>query len=327
MLEAVAEHALGTLELVVIVLAIEEVVADLPSIVAFHRPLVRHAGVITALRILLQIGHERQGRVVGDVPGHRWRDGIALLLDRVELGIRTAGQPHHAIGGPPLVVQRAGQIERRAALTVVADAEPQLTMRLELRLLAGQRHQATGGGAPVEYGGRSLDDFDALQEIRIDHHRAVTVGIAHDLEAIEIGIAQAAVGEPSHDQVVVAVGGADLVGIDARRILRGFPEGAGVTLIHLVAVDTRDGLGGFDNRRLCLGGGLARDRHGGQIDGIGFSALGLRPARHGDEHHAGQTRAGKPVGRQCATHGKRILALVIGPISTHFLWRVRIINF
>ncbi|MOA31637.1 hypothetical protein D3C78_1528050 [compost metagenome] len=81
----------------------------------------------------MQIGHQIETRVIGDAPGQAWHQRVAFFFQRIELRIgvtRHAAQAYcHAI----VVVQRAGNVEHRAALVVIAGEQFDLTARIERR--------------------------------------------------------------------------------------------------------------------------------------------------------------------------------------------------
>lgn len=262
MLQLVAEHPLGAVEVVLARLAIEELAGDVPAVVVRQGAVGRYAAVVAPVGIVLQVALQGQGGVVAEVDGQGRGDGVALLLDVIELGVRALAETDQAVGDALLLVERPAEIEAHLLLAHVADAAGDLAVVLVQRLLAGQRHQAARQATAVEHRGRPLEHIDAFEEVRVDLHRAEGTAVAHGLEAVEVDVVHAVVGEAAHHHVVVAVGGADLAGEDAGGIAHRLLHGLGGGVVDLLAGDHRDGLAGFQQRLAGLGGDLAM---GGQV--------------------------------------------------------------
>ena len=82
------------------------------------------------------------------------------------------------------------------------------------------------------------------------------VGIPHYFQAIQEGIAQAAVRKTAQYQVVEAIGGAYLIAVNTWRVVGGALHGTYAAVIHLFAGDRGNALGYFDRRRFHFGGSL-----------------------------------------------------------------------
>ncbi len=252
MLELIADHLLVALELLVIPVTLEEAARDALTVVRRHRAVGRQPTVVAAFRIALQHRQQGQAGVVGEVDAHRGHHRIALLLDAIDLVVGILGHAHQAIGDA-LVVQRAGEVERSLLVIVAAVGELQLAAGFLLRLLAGHRHQATRQATAIEHRGRSLENVDALDEVRIDLQSAVGAAVAQQLLAVEVKVVHRAVGDAAHGDIVVAGGGAIGRAHQARRVAHRLSDGARALILDLLAGDHRDGLRGLYQRHACLG--------------------------------------------------------------------------
>ncbi|MNZ27562.1 hypothetical protein D3C78_447820 [compost metagenome] len=290
--QLVAEHALGAVEVVEARLAIEELTIDASAIVLEQAAVGRHTAVVAAVGLVLEVALEGQGGVFTEIDGQGRGDGVALVLGVVELGVATLAEAHQAVGDALLVIQRAAEVEAQFLLAHVADGRGDLAEVLVQRLLAGQRDQPARQAAAVEHRGRALEHVDAFEEERVDLHRAEGAAVAHGLQAVEVDVVHAVVGEAAHHHVVVAVRGAHLAGEDAGGVAHGLLHGLRALVVDLLAGDHRYRLRGFHQRLAGLGGDLAV---GGQV-----AVLAAQRVAQGE--HLGRRHFQRAAGRHFAQH-------------------------
>ncbi|CAJ0716807.1 hypothetical protein LMG8323_03367 [Ralstonia mannitolilytica] len=256
-LELIADHALGAAELLDRRVAIEEVPRDEAAVAREDTAFRRHAAVVAAFRVMLQVGLQQQVRVGREVDCQRRRNGEALLAHVLELRVHAARYACHTKGHHAVLVDGAGDVERAFEAIPVAHRDFHLVIRLKQRLLAGQRHHPARRRAAIENRARPFEHIDALQKIRIDLERAIAALVAHQAQAVEQGVVDAAVIEAAQRHVVVTVGCPHQGRERTRRVVQRLRQAARLLVIQLLLRDHRNRLRRLDDGRVGLGAGRA----------------------------------------------------------------------
>ncbi len=110
-LELVAERLLVALVTVDARFAFEEVFGDPPAVALMQGAVGRHATVVAAVGVMLQVGLQRQRGVLAEIDVHRGREGEAFFLVVVELGVGAVRQADQPIGDAFVVIHGAGKVK------------------------------------------------------------------------------------------------------------------------------------------------------------------------------------------------------------------------
>ncbi|CRQ42064.1 hypothetical protein PAERUG_E5_London_17_VIM_2_12_12_02914 [Pseudomonas aeruginosa] len=122
----------------------------------------RHGAAVEDLAVAHHLGFHQQRGVRVQLPAERWRHQQALAVGVVAEALAVLHRQVHPVEQVALFVQRRVQVQGRAVAVPTAGAGMQAGEALGLGLLGHQVHRAAGIAAPVKAGGRSLEDFHAL---------------------------------------------------------------------------------------------------------------------------------------------------------------------
>lgn len=223
-----------------------------------------------------ELRDEGQLGVVVDVPGHAWRQVVALVRNVVDRRAAVTHGTAQAIEELALVVDLAGAVEVDLLVFVAADLDFDLVAVLGLWAAGDHVHQAAGRGLAVDGGGRAAQHGDALQVPGFDLRRGVVA--AWQRQAIEeLGRL-----ETAHQQPVAARVGAVAAALHAGGIAQGVVEVEHRTVFHLLAGDHGQRARQFGDGGVGLaagggaGGGVAFHRAPGAFIGAGGVDAGFR---------------------------------------------------
>ncbi|MNO45402.1 hypothetical protein D3C76_356680 [compost metagenome] len=225
MLELVAEGLLGTLVVVDTRLAFEEVVRQAQAVALVQHAICGVTAVIAAVGVVLQVGLQGQRSVFAEVDADGRRDGVAFFLVVVELRVGSIRQACQAISDTLVVIHGAAEVETHATLALGTDGGLDLMVGGKQRLLGGQRHQASWRATAIQYRRRSLENIDALQEVRVHLHGAVGAVVSHRLEPVDVDVVHRAVVEATHGHIVITMGRPVGVGQYSRCVAHGLGNG------------------------------------------------------------------------------------------------------
>ncbi|MNP26197.1 hypothetical protein D3C76_1190410 [compost metagenome] len=140
--ELVADRLLVALVTVHAGLTFKEVFRNALAVALMQGAVRRHAAVITAVGVVLQIGLQGQRRVVGKVDADGGGQCVAFLLVMVELSVGLVGKAGQPVRNTLVVIHRATGVKTHTLLALGADRGLNLMIGLVQRLLAGERYQA-----------------------------------------------------------------------------------------------------------------------------------------------------------------------------------------
>lgn len=172
-LNIVAHHIFTAVVFVVIILAFIKGVRDLLPVMRNHGAIIGQTGVAAAFRIAMQIGHQIQTRLVGDAPGQAGHQRVTFLLQWPKLRVRVTRHPAQTCRDAIVIIQRPGDVKRRAALVIVSGKQLHFATRIKRRLTRRQRHNTARRGTAIQHGSRAAHHFDIFEEPRVNHQRTV----------------------------------------------------------------------------------------------------------------------------------------------------------
>ncbi|MNH12827.1 hypothetical protein D3C79_723800 [compost metagenome] len=198
--------------------------------------------MVPTVGVVLQVGLQGERGVFAEVYADGRRDGVAFFLVVIELRVRGIRQACQAISDALVVIHRAAEVETHATLALGADCGLNLMVGGKQRLLGGQGDQAPWRASPIQYRRRSLENIDALKEVRVHLHGAVGSVIAHRLEPVDVDVVYRTVVETTHGHIVITMGRTVGVGQHPRCVAHGLGDGLGALVVHLLTGDHRDRL-------------------------------------------------------------------------------------
>ena len=217
----------------------------------------------------------------------------------VDLAAAVAAHGHQAVEPLAFLVEGTREVGGDLLAAVVAQLHLHFTQWLGLGPLAAEVEHPAHAALAVQHRGGAAQKFHPLQRVRVG-----AAGVVGAVAAQQPVLVLAHVTAPCLEAVHAAV---EVVGHGTRRVGRGLAQGLHALGFHLVAGDHADGLWGFQQGRVGLGGaqGALGHKAGDGAGGVLFSPVGIdRNGGQGLLCRRGRSIAGRLcVG--CAAQGKQ----------------------